>query len=828
MMRSQPPPGPPPVIMPADGPDAALFESAVLRAITAVNADGGMIATLDDSRSMMIMRVRQMHPRLQPPLPRGPRSRPLPPSEIDGAITTLMPSMQVWRNYRQGERLVGTVWQNGEPVILSGDEVRGLPSASAPEDPTAAWHLAVPIFAVSGARQAMIEDPPVIGVLAVYVYDVSWRFSQQHIHLLQAHAQNIAMSLTLAQVSRQERRHNRLIQLLQELTSDIPSHFDAETFYGTFGERIAVAIGGVLDCYAFTLVMPAPATQGDTMLALHSILENGMRFAPMPLTDVQAPWWAWVRKGQTIAWTSESDRHQYAELRQRPWGTQEYMDSQIIVPIKAPSGVVGALWLASPRVNAYSREQVSLLEMAGRVIGMAIEHAQMRTQRRSSAGAESERALALLNNALLGLNATLDVSAIIHDLVEQASELMHGQVCAYLEYLPQTDELVMRDIAQNKDHPYEELIGQRLPVGDARRRQAVEGQPVVLEDLAPEYQRGDQVGALLKQYHVRAMVLAPIIHKDAASHHDRVVGILAIHAPEQQALFSPSEVMNLMALGHVAASALNNARTFAQLRELDRLKDEFILTASHEFRTPMSAIQGFSWLLHRRGETMTPDQARHWASEVMRATEQLKDMMDTITESWRTKSVQLPQLEPVQVSSVVQNALEVSSGLIASDHPVDAQVSEDLWVQSEADRLRHVISNLLINAAKYSQAGTPIRLTAMVRQVADLLAISRERGARDGEDGEDALVTNVTANSGPWVVVSVHDQGIGISAINQKRLFAKFVRLELKTPVRGTGLGLYICRRYIEAMGGEIWVESAPGSGSTFSFCLPQVRPATS
>jgi len=77
------------------------------------------------------------------------------------------------------------------------------------------------------------------------------------------------------------------------------------------------------------------------------------------------------------------------------------------------------------------------------------------------------------------------------------------------------------------------------------------------------------------------------------------------------------------------------------------------------------------------------------------------------------------------------------------------------------------------------------------------------------------------------VVLSVHDMGMGISSANQKKLFAKFVRLELTTNVRGTGLGLYICRRYIEAMGGEVWVESAPGQGSTFSFCLPHAPAPT-
>ena len=821
---------PHPLVMPADGPDAQLYETAIKRAIETVNADGGMIATLDDSRSMMIVRVRQAHQRwLEVPL-RGPRSRPLHAHahQIEEANTSVLPAAQLWRVYRKGERLVGTVWQNGEPIILSGDEVHSLNGNSAPEDLPAAWYLAVPIFAAATDESGLIlDDPPVIGVLAVYVRDPQWRFSQNHLHLLQTQAHNIALSLVLAQVVRQEQRHRRLIALLQELTSDVPSYIDTETFYETFADRIRIAIGGMLDTQAFALVVPHTIPgQPETLLSFYATVENGQRFPPYSLGDDQAPWWAWVRYGRNFTWITNDERQANPQLQTRHWGSHNYMDSQIFVPIKAPSGVVGALLVASQRVNAYNDEQVRLLEMAGRFIGLAIEHAQMRNARRTAgnASSDSERALSVLNNSLMGLNATLEVATIVHDLVEQASELTRGQVCAYLECLPLTDELLIRDIAQNKDHPHEELIGQHFPVGDGRRRQAVDGQSQSLEDLTSEYQRGDAIGTLLERYHVRAMLVVPIIHKESVTRRDRVLGLLAVYAPDQHGLFSPAETMNLMALGHVAASALINARTYAQLRELDRLKDEFILTASHEFRTPMSAIQGFSWLIQRRGETMTPEQGKHWAGEIIRATEQLKDMMDTVTESWRTQSVQMPTAIAVQVADTVQLAMEISSGLLAADnHAVESTVPADLWVLSDQDRLRHVISNLLVNAAKYSAPNAQIVINATMKTAAELLAAPRERGARDSENGDEDQVVHVTPKSGPWVVVSVHDHGMGITAINQKRLFAKFVRLQLTTPVRGTGLGLYICRRYIEAMCGEIWVDSAPSQGSTFSFCLPQV-----
>jgi signal transduction histidine kinase len=817
-----------PPVMPADGPDALLYERAISRAIEMVNADGGGIATLDDTRSAMIVRVRQVHPRVQATLLRGSRSRPLHPSHaIDDAATTVLPA-QLWRVYHRKERLIGTVWNIGDGMILSGDEVRQLPQIqNAPEDTPAAWYMAVPIFAVTSDSEAILHDPPVIGVLYVYVMDPQWRFSQNHLHVLQAQAQNIALALQLAQVERQEQRHNRLIALLQELTSDVPSYIDPENFYETFAERIRIAISGMLDAQAFALVVPHSFNQ-ETLLGFYAVVDSNQRYAPFSVRADQVPWWQWAYHGRTVTRITDEERTAQPQLRMRNWGSGDYMDSQLFVPVKAPSGVVGALLVASQRANAYTQDHVTLLEMAGRFIGLAIEHAQMRNARKApgNQSSDSERALSVLNNALLGLNATLDVDAIVRDLVEQASELTRGQHCAYLEFAPQADELVIRDIAQNKDHPYHELIGQRMPVGDGRRWRAMNGEAQAMEDLTSDYLRGDAIGRLLEQYRVRAMQLVPVIYKESVTGRDRVLGLLAIYSPDQRGLFSPAETMNLVALGHVAAAALNNARTYAQLRELDRLKDEFILTASHEFRTPMSAIQGFSWLIQRRYETMSPEQAKHWAGEIMRATEQLKDMLDTLTESWRTKSTQVPPREAVNIAATVILANEISSGLLAADnHAVQSTVPPDLWALSDQDRLRHVISNLLVNAAKYSQPNTQITVTAAVKSAAELLAQPRERGARNEDSDDDPPMTNVTPKSGPWVVVSVHDQGMGMTAANQKRLFAKFVRLELTTPVRGTGLGLYICRRYIEAMGGEIWVESAPGQGSTFSFCLPQAAP---
>jgi signal transduction histidine kinase len=146
------------------------------------------------------------------------------------------------------------------------------------------------------------------------------------------------------------------------------------------------------------------------------------------------------------------------------------------------------------------------------------------------------------------------------------------------------------------------------------------------------------------------------------------------------------------------------------------------------------------------------------------------------------------------------------------EHKITLHVADDLWVNCDALRVRQVMSNLLDNAVKYSSLEAPIDLIASATTL-DQLSLPEDQ--IDPERGDMSVV-----------VVRVRDEGEGIYEEDQRKIFEKFVRASrsLTTAVRGTGLGLYICRRYIEAMGGRIWLErSVPGEGSTFAFYLPRI-----
>jgi signal transduction histidine kinase len=303
------------------------------------------------------------------------------------------------------------------------------------------------------------------------------------------------------------------------------------------------------------------------------------------------------------------------------------------------------------------------------------------------------------------------------------------------------------------------------------------------------------------------------------------LGTLAVSTPTESRFFRPRDTGTLLAISAQAVNAIRNAQlseqreeAYAELQRMDKLKDEFLVTASHELRTPLSAISGYASLLKRQSARITPQQCLRFATKIAGAAQQLSDLVSNMTEAARMGAVEKKlvfDLEAVQVLSAAEMAANML--VLSIEQRITLDVDAGLWVRAAATHLRQVISNLLENAAKYSPAQGAIHLSASTMTLAQLLPILPTNQS-------DYLIPVDTQ----LVLVRVQDQGEGILPQDQQLIFEKFVRAprSLTTPVRGSGLGLYICRRYVEAMGGKLWLEkSIPNEGSVFSFYLPYINP---
>jgi signal transduction histidine kinase len=277
-------------------------------------------------------------------------------------------------------------------------------------------------------------------------------------------------------------------------------------------------------------------------------------------------------------------------------------------------------------------------------------------------------------------------------------------------------------------------------------------------------------------------------------------GILMLAYPRPH-VFAPEEKRVLSMFANQCAAAMENAQitielqaAYERLKELDRLKDQFIMTASHELRTPLTAVQGYIELLEQYNETLPESTRADFIAKAHRGCDELTLMVGNIMDASHVPvDVEQIRLGPVSLAGSVQHILEILDGVMQRENrSVSVDIPADIQVMADDLRLRQVLLNLMSNAIKYSPVGSGIEIIA-------------------GTDGE-------------MVTVQVHDYGLGVPLDQQERLFERFVRLErdMNSPTRGAGLGLYISKQLMEAMGGRIWLQSrgVEGEGSTFSFTL--------
>jgi len=238
-------------------------------------------------------------------------------------------------------------------------------------------------------------------------------------------------------------------------------------------------------------------------------------------------------------------------------------------------------------------------------------------------------------------------------------------------------------------------------------------------------------------------------------------------------------------------------RTNERLTELDRMKDEFVSTVSHELRTPLSSIRAFSEILEDDAD-MDPRQRQQLSRIVVQETERLSRLVDQILDFTKIESGSYQWAdESFDLAGVVDEALSATGQLARNrDIRVTREVAGGpLVISGDRDRLVQVVINLLSNAIKYCEPGS-----------------GRVRLRLAGTDAE--------------VRLEVADNGPGIGPEQRERIFEKFhqIRDTARGKPQGTGLGLAICKTIVENHGGRIWVESKPGSGSTFIVTLPAGR----
>lgn len=331
----------------------------------------------------------------------------------------------------------------------------------------------------------------------------------------------------------------------------------------------------------------------------------------------------------------------------------------------------------------------------------------------------------------------------------------------------------------------------------------LQGEAVLLPDI-----RICSFPAMYSSNAIKSLVAIPIIVSG------RTVGAAFYGLPRPSTTVTGKEMQALTLITNLLAIAFRMQDTQvsltritqevykmnAQLHQLDKLKDDFVSIASHELRTPMTAIRSYVWMAINRSDIPLSDKLKRYLERTLISTERLINLVNDMLNISRIESGRVEiKPQPFALGTLLTDVLfEVEAKAKERGVTVISPQQQIPNVFADADKVHQVLLNLVGNSLKFTPAGGRI----------DILTFS----------------------DGHFVEVSVKDSGVGISKEDVYKLFTKFGRLDnsyvAAATSGGTGLGLYICKSLVELMGGKVKATSEGlGKGTTFTFSLPIATP---
>jgi signal transduction histidine kinase len=258
--------------------------------------------------------------------------------------------------------------------------------------------------------------------------------------------------------------------------------------------------------------------------------------------------------------------------------------------------------------------------------------------------------------------------------------------------------------------------------------------------------------------------------------------------------FGDDEVVRLRQYASSITAGLDRVSLTQRIASLEKAKTDFLNVASHELRGPMTVIKGYLTMLESGALGELSQRAMRVLPLLIAKSDEVNWMVEQMVEASRLEEGRVVlKKQAADVMELTERAIEGMRTVLTSHELRVDRPSRAINAEVDPDRFQIVIRNLLSNAAKYSPAGSTIKVL-----------VSRNGGAS----------------------ISVTDEGIGIAPDEQARLFTRFVRIEKQSTehISGTGLGLWLSREIARMHDGDLTVESSPGSGSTFTLQLPVSR----
>jgi two-component system, NtrC family, sensor kinase len=621
-------------------------------------------------------------------------------------------------------------------------------------------------------------------------------FSDQHVALLQTFAdqavialENVRLFNETKEALEQQTATSEILGVISQSPTDVQPVFDAI----------------VDNAMRLFRAWAAAIVQLDGQL-LHLIAVRGGRPGLDQYLREQSPWSihgptpaARCVAERTIIHIPDTESDRLADEEIREIRRRGGMRSVLAAPMLREGQPMGAIWISRAEAGPFSPVEIALLQTFADQAVIAIQNTRLlgELQARTQELSRSVERLTALGEVGRAVSSTLDLETVLTTIVSRAVQLSGLDGGVLFEYDEAAEEFVHRAAAETGGVLAQARRGVRYRRGEgALGRTAITLQPVQVSDITVPGAYDSRVRENLIESGVRAILAVPMVHQG------QLIGCLGVTRNSPGAF--PAETIELLrTFAAQSALAIQNARLFREIEEKSRQlevasqhKSEFLANMSHELRTPLNAIIGFSEVLSDRMFGDLNEKQEEYLKDIYASGTHLLSLINDILDLSKIEAGRMElELTDFHLPTALDNALTLvreraERRSITLQTSIDERLGE---VRADERKIRQVVLNLLSNAIKFTPEGGRIEVAAV---------------PRDGS-----------------VEVSVSDTGVGIAPEDQEKVFEEFQQVGTAAKkVEGTGLGLTLCRKFVELHGGKIWVKSELGAGSIFTFTIPLRR----
>ncbi len=652
----------------------------------------------------------------------------------------------------------------------------------------------------------LLREDTAIGVIVIRRTEVK-PFSESQIALLQTFADQAVIALENVRMFQELEEKN---QALTEAHAQVSEALERQT---ATSEILRVISSSPTDVHPVFEALAAHAARlcgaGDVIILRRDrdVLRMGAGVGPLsasvpagfafPLTRGSVSGRAIVDR-QTLHITDlaaePEDRFPVGKDLQRRFGHR----TMLATPLLQDGNALGVICVFRTEVRPFTDSQIDLLRTFADQAVIALENVRLfkELEARTQALTRSVGELSALGEIGQAISSTLDLPTVLSTIVARASELAGADAGVIYEYDEGREVFVPRATERLEADIVNAMIATPVRKGEgATGRLAQVQEPVQVADIVVA-RAESRVRDVLVRAGYRTLLAVPLAREGHL-----LGGLTVIRKTTGE--FAPEIIDLLQTFATQSALAIQNARLFRELeiksRELEvasQHKSEFLASMSHELRTPLNAVIGFSDVLLDGMFGPTNEKQTEYLQDILASGQHLLSLINDILDLSKIEAGRVElDLAEFEVASAVDDALllmrerAARRGITLTSH-----VGPDVGtVRADQRKIKQVLLNLLSNAVKFTPEGGRIEV----------------RAARADGRAE----------------VAVSDSGIGIAPEHHEVVFEEFRQVgRADKKAEGTGLGLALCRKFVELHGGRIWVTSQLGQGSVFTFTVPATR----